>query len=469
LRYISTRNIPKGGQAPPKDFEEVLLTGLAPDGGLYLPEAWPKLDPAEIATWRDRPYQEIACRIMAPFVGGCLAPEELRALIDGAYRAFDDPRIAPMRELEPGFYLLELFHGPTLAFKDVALQLLGHLFDHFLKRRQMRLTIIGATSGDTGAAAIAALRGRAMIDVFILHPKGRVSDTQRRMMTTVAERNVRNIAIAGTFDDCQALAKAAFADAELNARYHLGAINSINWARIMAQIVYYVTAWIFACPTGGRCAFAVPSGNFGDAYAGYAASRMGLPVAKIIVASNRNDILARFFRTGEYRRGEVRATLSPAMDIQLASNFERLLFDLVGRDGAKVRALMASLERDKGFRLETKEPGDAFALFAGERVDDEQTLAMIRSCHRDWGIIIDPHTAVGLVAASRQRKAIASPIAALATAHPAKFAPTIINALGFAPPLPPHLGDLKAKEEHFVTLPRDFPALANYIKSALEP
>ena len=376
MRYLSTR-----GQAPVLDFEGVLLDGLAPDGGLYVPEVWPRLTPEILQECRGLSYADVAVRVMQPFIGDALDAGDFRRIVVESCQAFDHPDVAPLRRLGPSHggpsqggpshYLLELFHGPTLAFKDIALQLLGRLFDHVLARRNRRMTVLGATSGDTGAAAIAACRGRAAIDIFILHPKDRVSAVQRRQMTTVVDKNVRNIAIEGTFDDCQALVKAAFQDQAMRDKYKLGAINSINWARVMAQIVYYVTAWA----TVNRGAqqprpviFSVPSGNFGDAYAGYAAAKMGLPVAKLIVATNVNDILARFFATGVYRLGRVQPTFSPAMDIQVASNFERLLFDLTGRSCEKLRRLMCELDSSGGFQITPEALAQAQALFKGVQI-----------------------------------------------------------------------------------------------------
>ncbi|MGH6921084.1 MAG: threonine synthase, partial [Geminicoccaceae bacterium] len=336
VRYISSR-----GGVPPCDFEQALLDGLAGDGGLYLPQSLPRLDRDRLDALRGASYQEVAATVLGPFVEGALDETQLRNLIDKAYAGFDHVAVAPLRQLDANDWLLELFHGPTLAFKDIALQLLGHLFEHFLAKRGRSVTIVCATSGDTGAAAIEACAGRARMTVVILHPHGRISEVQRRQMTTVAAANVHNIAIEGTFDDCQALLKAMFDDQAFRTRLGLAAVNSINWARVVAQAVYYVTCGLALGAPWRKIAFAVPTGNFGDVYAGYVAAQIGLPIAQLIVATNRNDILARFFATGRYAAGDVHPTISPSMDIQVASNFERLLFDLCDRDGETVRRLMA--------------------------------------------------------------------------------------------------------------------------------
>lgn len=462
MRYLSTR-----GKAPILDFEGVLLAGLADDGGLYVPQSWPRLGAELLAGGEPLSYPEIAYRVMQPFVGEAIDAENFRRMVGETYRVFDHPAVAPLRQLGDRLYLLELFHGPTLAFKDIALQLLGRLFDHVLEKRGRRLTILGATSGDTGAAAIAAVRGRAAIDIFILHPNHRVSTVQRRQMTTVADHNVHNIAIDGTFDDCQALVKTAFQDQALRKKFHLGAINSINWARVMAQIVYYVTAWAELNRAGPRpVTFSVPSGNFGDAYAGYAAAQMGLPIEKLIVATNVNDILARFFQTGDYRVGKVTPTLSPAMDIQVASNFERLLFDLLGRDSGALDRLMGELSATGGFRLEPALLAKAGGLFAGVRVNEAETLAAMAACFKAHGVVIDPHTAVAYAAALRASEPNAARVV-LGTAHPAKFAPAVAQALGREPEMPQSLGKVLEGEERFVTLPNDFSALSAYIMAEL--
>ena len=458
MRYLSTR-----GQAPALDFDGVLLAGLASDGGLYVPESWPQLSAADLADLAGRPYPAIAAAILAPFVGTSVPRDELERILAEAYAGFAHQAVAPLRQLGPNQWLMELFHGPTLAFKDVALQLLGRLFDRALGRRHRRATGLGATSGDTGSAAIEACRGRAALDIFILHPKGRVSEVQRRQMTTVTDANVHNIAIEGTFDDCQALVKAAFRDAAFRDALHLTAVNSINWARVMAQVVYYVAAAAALGAPARRVAFAVPTGNFGDVYAGYVAARMGVPIAKLVVATNVNDILTRFFATGDYRCADVAPTMSPSMDIQVASNFERLLFDLCHRDGGRVGRLMQQLQHERGFRVEAGELEAARRHFVAERIDEIETLAAIADTHRHTGILIDPHTAVG-VAAARRRQDPDVPLVTLATAHPAKFPEAIERATGIHPALPPRLADLLERPERCATLPNDLGRLQTFMR-----
>src|SRR5688500_17820801 len=378
MRYVSTR-----GEAPVLGFGDVLLSGLAVDGGLYVPETWPTLDPD---TWRDvRPYAEVATEVMWPFVEGSMAREDLAAIVAEAYATFDHPDVCPVIELGD-LHLLELFWGPTLSFKDVALQLVGRLFDHELTARSERATIVVATSGDTGSAAIEACVGRDTLDIVVLHPADRVSDVQRRQMTTVDAPNVHNVAIEGTFDDCQDLVKAMFADVAFRERVRLSAMNSINWARVMAQVVYYVTTTARL----GRSSFTVPSGNFGNIFAGWVAERMGLPMGQLVIASNSNDILTRWVADGSMIAEEVVPTLSPAMDIQVSSNHERLLFELSGRDGARTAEL---LQRFRGLGSVEAPRSDRFQA---ARVDDVDTLATIRGVHDVSGVLVDPHTAVGI-------------------------------------------------------------------------
>ncbi|MSP67180.1 MAG: threonine synthase [Alphaproteobacteria bacterium] len=460
MRYISTR-----GQAPALSFEDVLLAGLAPDGGLYLPETWPQLLPAEIAALAGLSYAEAAARLVQPFVGDTFPPAELARIMVEAYRRFDHPAVAPLAQFGPGEWLLELHHGPTLAFKDLALQVLGLMFDRVLARRRQRLTVVAATSGDTGSAAIEACRDRAAIDLFVLHPRGRVSDVQRRQMTTVWSDNIHNLAIEGTFDDCQALVKAMFADAALRDDLRLGAVNSINWARIMMQVVYYVTAAVALGAPERSIAFAVPTGNFGDVYAGYAAHQMGLPVARLLVATNQNDILARFLASGVYARGEVHATASPSMDIQVASNFERLLFDLYDREGAAVADAMAAFAASGWLDVGEARLERARALFEGCAVDEGGAAAAIARVHRETGIVIDPHTAVGVAAGAACRGDPAVPMVFLATAHPAKFPGAVAAATGLAPALPPRLADLAQRPERFDALPNDLEIVKAYVRS----
>ena len=457
MRYISTR-----GAAPTLDFAEVTLTGLASDGGLYLPERWPEFSSAEIAAMRGMPYAELAARVMQPFVGDSLSPERLRELCEQAYGRFAHAAVTPLVQLDERQWLLELFHGPTLAFKDVALQLLGLLFEEFLARDDSRLTIVGATSGDTGSAAIDAVAGRENVEIFMLHPAGRVSDVQRRQMTTVLAPNVHNIAIDGSFDDAQAMVKRIFADEDVTAKHRIGAVNSINWARLMAQVVYYFTS---ALQLGGperRIAFSVPTGNFGDVFAGHVAARMGLPIERLVVATNVNDILHRARSEGDYSAGEVTPTASPSMDIQVSSNFERLLFDVGGRDGVAMADQMRGFEGARAMRLTDAQRGGA-ALFASARADAHDMAAAMRWAYEEAGEIIDPHTAIGLHAARLQDLPATVPTVTLATAHPAKFRDAVERATGTRPPLPTRVGDLFAREERFDELPGDYEAVKAHI------
>ncbi len=461
LRYLSTR-----GSARPLGFEEALIAGLAEDGGLYLPEAWPSLDRDALAALAGRSYAEIATRVIQPFVGSEIAPEALSAMVDAAYRGFDHAAVAPLVQLDSGLWLMELFHGPTLSFKDYALQLVGRLFDHALARRGERVTVVGATSGDTGSAAIEALRNRDRVEVFILHPKGRVSEVQRRQMTTVEAPNIHNVAIEGTFDDCQDLVKAMFADATFRAERRLSAVNSINWARIMAQSVYYVAAAVALGAPGRQVAFAVPTGNFGNVFAGWVARRMGVPIARLVIGSNRNDILTRFVETGEMRMRPVEPSLSPAMDIQVSSNFERLLFELWERDGARVAAAMAAFRRTGAFAGDNALIAGMRGVFDAARLDDDATLATIREVHGATGLLVDPHTAIGIHAARARRGDASVPVVAIATAHPAKFPEAVERATGLHPALPARLADLFAREERCTTLPNDLARVMDHIRNA---
>jgi len=454
LQYISTR-----GEAPRLGFEDALLTGLARDGGLYLPETWPTFSDSDMMAMSGLSYAELAHRVMLPFVEDDIPSDEFAALINDAYAGFDHAAIAPLRQLDSGQWLMELFHGPTLAFKDFALQLLGRLLDRTLNNRGSRATIVGATSGDTGSAAIEACRDREAIDIFILHPEGRVSEVQRRQMTTVMSANVHNIAIQGTFDDCQAMVKAMFNDLEFRDEMHLSAVNSINWARVMAQIVYYFHAGIALGAPGRPVTFSVPTGNFGDVFAGYCARQMGLPINQLIVATNRNDILARFFHTGEYRKGDVYPTMSPSMDIQVSSNFERLLFDIEGRDGARIRALMSALDQSGGFGVEADRLAEATKLFDGLSIDEEQTLQTIAAVHRETGEALDPHSAIAVAGSRIARRDRNAPVISLATAHPAKFPDAVEKAISVRPELPSRLADLLQREEKYDVLPNDLTAV----------
>ena len=464
MRYVSTR-----GRVPPASFEEVLFAGLAADGGLFVPESWPSLDRDRLADLQTAPYQEVAAFVLDPFLGDDLDGDDLRCMIDEAYGTFRHPAVAPVRQLGAGEWVMELFHGPTLAFKDVALQLLGRLFEHFLARRERAITIVGATSGDTGSAAIAATAGRARMRTIILHPKDRVSEVQRRQMTTVEDGNIHNVAIEGSFDDCQALVKAMFNDQAFRERHALAAINSINWCRIMAQIVYYVSASLALGGPWRRVSFSVPSGNFGDVYAGYAAARMGLPIDRLMVATNRNDILARFFATGSYQVGEVAPTISPSMDIQVASNFERLLFDLLDCDGDHVNRLMAAFAEERAFSVDGDRLARARERFSAQRVSEEETLATIAGFFEATGEMADPHTAVGLHAAKEVRRETEAPLVTLATAHPAKFPDAVERATGRTPALPAHLQDVMTRPERLSVLPNDLSAVQSHIDRLAMP
>lgn len=462
MKYISTR-----GGAELHGFTEVLLAGLARDGGLYVPEAWPHLGERDIAGLAGLAYPEAAFRVLSPYIRESVGAGDFRAMLDAAYATFAHPATVPLMQIGANDFLLELFHGPTLAFKDVAMQLLSRLMDLVLARGQRHVTIVGATSGDTGSAAIAAFRGRAAADVFILHPEGRVSEIQRRQMTTVADENVHNIALEGTFDDCQAVVKALFNDLDFRDRLSLAGVNSINWARVMAQSVYYLTAAANLGAPHRRVGFSVPTGNFGDVYAGYVAVRMGLPVARLIVATNVNDILVRALATGRYELRAVTPTQSPSMDIQVASNFERLLFDLAGRDGNRVRDMMRALSGIGSFTLSEAMLNQARDLFVAHRCDEAETTATIRAVHRATGLIIDPHTAVAVAAARKARAAgeiaAETPLVILATAHPAKFPEAIEKAIGIKPELPERVGDLFALAERYEVLANDTAAVASFI------
>ena len=460
MEYISTR-----GAAPVLGFEDVLITGLARDGGLYVPAVWPEWSAGELGALAEVSYGEAALRVMHPFMGGT-AVDELAGLIDAAYAGFDHGDVAPLVALGDGHWLLELFHGPTLAFKDVALQFIGRLFDRVLSKRGDRVTIVVATSGDTGAAAIEACRERDAIDIFVLHPKGRTSEMQRRQMTCVLSPNVRNIAIEGTFDDCQRLVKEMFNDLGFRDELRLSALNSINWGRVMGQIVYYMIAAAKLCRPGGKVSFSVPTGNFGDVYAGYAAWRMGAPIERLVVATNRNDLLHRFFARGEYRPDRVFATQSPSMDIQLASNFERLLFNLHGCDGSAVRGLMQALDDDGGFQVSAGALATAREVFDSYAVDEAATTAAIAATYESHGKLIDPHTAVGLSAAQALARPDV-PMVTLATAHAAKFNDAVREATGREAKLPPALADLLDRPERYETLANDLATVENYIRSEL--
>jgi len=461
VQYISTR-----GRAAALPFDEVLLSGLARDGGLYVPAVWPLFSRDDIRAMKGLPYAEVALRVMQPFVGETVPADALRRIVEETYAGFDHRCTAPLKQLAPNLWLMELFHGPTLAFKDYAMQVLARLFDHVLAARGERVTIVGATSGDTGAAAIEACRDRGNIDCFILYPQGRVSPMQQRQMTTVEAPNVHAIAVEGTFDDCQDLVKAAFNDTGFRDAYGLSAVNSINWARIMPQIAYYFWAAVNLGAPERAVSFSVPTGNFGNVYAGYAALQMGLPIERLVIGSNANDILTRFFASGEMAMRGVVPTLSPSMDIQVSSNFERLLFDLFDRKGSEVEATLTAFRKDGRFAVGANQLGRAAALFLAGSSDDDQAVETIRRVRGETGELLDPHTAVG-VRAVEQTLAMrdpAVPVVALATAHPAKFAEAIERAVGVAAPLPERMADLMERPERCHAIPNDLATLQSYIR-----
>jgi threonine synthase len=463
MQFVSTR-----GRAPALAFDEVLLTGLAADGGLYLPAAWPRFGAQQWRRLAGLGYVGLAHEVLRPFLAGSVVEPELPALLEEAYAGFGHRAVAPLVQLDRDLWLLELFHGPTLAFKDVALQLLGRLFERVLALRGERLTIVGATSGDTGSAAIEACRDRPGLEVVMLHPQGRTSEVQRRQMTTVAAANVTNVAIEGSFDDCQDLVKALFADEQFRRRHRLAAVNSINCARILAQTVYYCWAALALGAPEREIVFAVPSGNFGNVYAGYVARQLGLPVAGLVAASNRNDILTRFFRDGRMELGTVEPSLSPSMDIQVSSNLERLLFDVFERDGAATAGAMTEFRRNGRLALSAERMVEVRSLFSGGSLSDEATLAEIRRVYEETGEIVDPHTAVGIAVARRAAPQFRGPKVVLATAHPAKFPDAVERAIGIRPALPPRLADLYERPERCETLPNDLHALQALIETTKE-
>jgi threonine synthase len=460
VRYISTR-----GEAPPLGFVEVTLAGLARDGGLYVPESWPQLDAHTIAGFAGRPYAEVAVEVIGPFVGDTISEHDLARMARDAYGSFRHPAVAPLAQLGSNDFVLELFHGPTLAFKDLAMQLLGRLMDHALDARGERTTVVVATSGDTGGAAVEAFRGRARADLFVLFPQGRISDVQRRMMTTAADDNVHALEIDGTFDDCQAIVKGLFNHHAFRDQVRLSGVNSINFARIVAQVVYYFTAAVALGAPHRKVAFTVPTGNFGDVYAGYVAQRMGLPIERLVIATNVNDILARAFATGAYELREVVPTSSPSMDIQVSSNFERLLFDAYGRDSGALRALMGSLAQSRRFTVAARALAMIRASFAAGRADESETAAAIRTVRRETGAFIDPHTAVGIAVAEKEARDPAIPMVVLGTAHAAKFPDAVAAACGVRPSLPEWLAGLESRPERAVPLPVDQAAVERHILS----
>ncbi len=460
MLHVSTR-----GEAPPLPFSDALLAGLARDGGLYVPQSYPALTPETIRSFAGRSYAEVAKAVLGPLTDGEIEASALGGMIDEAYAAFRHPAVCPLVQIGDNLFVLELFHGPTLAFKDVAMQLLGRLMDHVLAARGQRATIVGATSGDTGGAAIEAFKGLERVDVFILFPHGRVSDVQRRQMTTVDAGNVHAVAVDGDFDDCQALVKAMFNHHAFRDRVGLSGVNSINWARIAAQTVYYFTA---AASLGGPLrpvSFSVPTGNFGDVLAGWVAKRMGLPVGRLMVATNLNDILVRTLRSGAYEVTGVHPSSAPSMDIQVSSNFERLLFETHGRDAAAVRRLMGNLSQQKRFEVEPAPMARIRGEFDAAAVDEAQTADEIARVWREAGYLLDPHTAIGVRAARAGLKADpTTPMVALGTAHPAKFPDAVRRAAGVTPELPAHLADLMSRPERFARLPNELGRVERFVE-----
>ncbi len=457
MQFVSTR-----GQAPALGFSDAVLAGLAADGGLYVPASWPQVSAAEIASFAGKPYADVAYAIISRFTGDEIPAAKLKSIIDAAYATFRHPSVAPLVELEPGHFVLELFHGPTLAFKDVAMQFLSRIMDHILLERGLRATIVGATSGDTGSAAIEAFRGRDTTDIFILHPKGRTSEVQRRQMTTVLDDNVHNIALEGTFDDCQDAVKAMFNNHAFRDRVRLSGVNSINWGRIVAQIVYYFTAAVSLGAPHRQVSFTVPTGNFGDIFAGYCARQMGLPIEKLVIATNANDILRRTLDTGRYEMMGVAPTISPSMDIQISSNFERLLFESAGRDSEAVNRMMAGLKQSRGFDLPQASIAAIRRDFAAGTTDEAATRKVIADTQRASSYLLDPHTAVG-VGVARSLPASSTPMITLATAHPAKFPAAVAEASGIEPALPAWLGDLYERPERVTVLANDQRLIEDFI------
>jgi threonine synthase len=461
MRYVSTR-----GQAPSLGFEEAMMTGLARDGGLYVPATVPMMTESDIAALAGLAYEEVAFRVMRPFIGDAFTDAEFRGLIDAAYAGFGHAARAPLVQVGANHFLLELFHGPTLAFKDFAMQLIGQLFQASLARSGSRITIVGATSGDTGSAAIEAFRGLKGVDVFILYPHGRVSEVQRRQMTTPVEGNVHALAMDGDFDDCQARLKDLFNDHAFRDEVRLAGVNSINWARVLAQVVYYFSAAVALGAPGRAVSFTVPTGNFGDIFAGYIARAMGLPIERLVIATNQNDILHRTLQTGRQVKEGVTPSISPSMDIQVSSNFERALFDAYGRDAAEVRGRMASLSQSGGFDLGEGAWDWLRGQFASGRASENETAETIRRYARTTGEILCPHTAVGAHVAEGFLGPV--PMVTLATAHPAKFPDAVQAATGVRPPLPSRMGDLYERQERVTRVGNDLDALRALIRARLQ-
>ncbi|MGA3307370.1 MAG: threonine synthase [Xanthobacteraceae bacterium] len=458
MRHISTR-----GEAPALGFADVMLAGLARDGGLYVPEAWPRLERETILGFAGRPYAEVAVEVIRRFTEDSISEADLARMAREAYGNFRHSAVAPLTQLGVNTFALELFHGPTLAFKDLAMQLVARLMDHVLAARGERRTVVVATSGDTGGAAVEAFRERSRVDLIVLFPKGRISDVQRRMMTTAEAANIHAVAIDGTFDDCQAIVKGLFNHAAFRERVRLSGVNSINWARIVAQTVYYFTAAVSLGAPYRKVAFTVPTGNFGDIYAGYVALRLGLPIDRLVIATNVNDILTRTLATGTYELRDVVPTTSPSMDIQVSSNFERLLFDAYNRDGNAVRSLMGSLAQSRRFTLSARALSQIRALFTADRADEDEVAATMRTVLRETGNFVDPHTAVGIAVAEKELRDPTVPMVVLATAHAAKFPDAVEAACGVRPRLPEWLSDLDQRPERATLLPVDQSAVERFV------
>ena len=462
MKYISTR-----GQAPVLQFDDVLLAGLAADGGLYVPQVWPQFSDNEISAMAELSYSEIAHRVIRPFVGGTINDDELRTLITASYVGFDHTAVTPLKQIGQNEWLMELFYGPTLAFKDLALQLVGRMFDHVLSARGRRITIVGATSGDTGSAAIEACRDRDNVDVFILYPEGRVSEVQRRQMTTVTSGNVHALAVAGTFDDCQDLVKAMFHDVEFRETYSLSAVNSINWARVLFQIVYYFVAAVRLGAPKNSIGFAVPTGNFGNVYAGWVAWKCGLPVSRLVVGTNSNDVLFRFFESGVMRSQKVVPTLSPSMDIQVSSNFERLLFDMLGRDGVAVSEWINTFRKTGTVSVDDSCLAEVREKFCAARLVDADTKQIISRLYAETGEQLDPHSAIGVGVGRQCRGDVTVPMVSLATAHPSKFPDAVEEATGLRPQLPDRLATLFDRPERYLTISKNLKAIQKFISETI--
>ena len=459
MQFVSTR-----GEAPVLGFSDAVLSGLAADGGLYVPQTWPQISHEEIAGFAGKPYADVAFAVISRFVDGEIPDGTLKGIIDAAYATFRHPSVTPLVEIAPNHFVLELFHGPTLAFKDVAMQFLARVMDHILAERGQRATIVGATSGDTGSAAIEAFRGRDTTDIFIMHPEGRTSEVQRRQMTTVLDANVHNIALKGTFDDCQGILKGLFRSTAFREDMKLSGVNSINWGRIVAQIVYYFTSAVSLGAPHRPVNFVVPTGNFGDIFAGYVAKRMGLPIANLVIATNANDILARTLETGRYETGVVTPTISPSMDIQVSSNFERLLFEVLDRDAPTLNRLMNGLSQSGSFTIPPSAIAAIRESFAAGRASEAETSATITTTLSESGYLLDPHTAVGVCVAQHLELGRA-PVVTLATAHPAKFPAAVKAATGVEPPLPAWLSDLYKRQERFDVLANDQAAIEAFVRA----